>query len=175
MLCYNYLSPKPFIYPFNELERSPLSFDERLIDEMKASMREGNALKVSVIRLLRSSIKNKQIAKGKAVPLTEQDFLETVVSATKQRKDSIEQFKKGGRLDLASKEEQELEILQTFLPQALSPEELRLKVKTAIQESGAHGPKDMGKVMKVLMPQVAGRIDGAVVGQVVKELLSESS
>ena len=152
-----------------------MSFQQRLIDEMKTAMRGGDALKVSVIRLLRASIKNKEIAKGKSNPLTEQDLLETVVSAVKQRKDSIEQFEKGGRMDLVAKEQKELEILQTFLPQSLSVEELKAKAQGLIRDIGAQGQRDMGKVMKILMPQVAGRIDGAVVSQVVKDLLTQSS
>lgn len=152
-----------------------MSLQQRLIDEMKTAMREGDTLKVSVIRLLRASIKNKEIAKGRDVPLTEQDLLETVISATKQRKDSIEQFTKGGRMDLVAKETKELEILQTFLPPSLSVEELKAQAQALIQGLGAHGQKDMGKVMKILMPQVTGRIDGAVIGQVVKDLLTQSS
>jgi len=142
---------------------------------MKTAMRDGDALKVSVIRLLRASIKNKEISKGKSNPLTEQEILETVISATKQRKDSIELFTKGGRTDLVAKEQKELEILQTFLPQSLSMEELRAKAEAVIKELGASGPKDMGKVMKLLMPQVVGRVDGSAVGQVVKDLLAQSS
>ncbi len=142
---------------------------------MKTAMRDGDALKVSVIRLLRASIKNKEIAKGKNNALSEQEALETVISATKQRKDSIELFEKGGRMDLVAKEQKELEILQTYLPQPLSLEELRSKTEALIKEIGASGQKDMGKVMKVLMPQIVGRVDGSVVGQVVKDLLTQSS
>ena len=152
-----------------------MSLQQRLLDEMKTAMRDGDALKVSVIRLLRASIKNKEISKGKSNPLTEQEILETVISATKQRKDSIELFTKGGRTDLVAKEQKELEILQTFLPQSLSMEELRAKAEAVIKELGASGPKDMGKVMKLLMPQVVGRVDGSAVGQVVKDLLAQSS
>jgi uncharacterized protein YqeY len=152
-----------------------MPLQQRLLDEMKTAMRDGDALKVSVIRLLRASIKNKEISKGKSNPLTEQEILETVISATKQRKDSFELFTKGGRLDLVTKEQKELEILQTFLPHPLSLEELRAKTEALIKEIGASGQKDMGKVMKILMPQVVGRVDGSVVGQVVKDLLMRSS
>lgn len=152
-----------------------MPLQQRLLDEMKTAMREGAALKVSVIRLLRASIKNKEISKGKNNPLTEQEVLETVISSTKQRKDSIELFTKGGRMDLVAKEQKELEILQTFLPQPLSLEELRVKAESVIKETGASGQKDMGKVMKILMPQVVGRVDGSVIGQVVKDLLAKSS
>lgn len=152
-----------------------MSLQERLMDEMKTAMRAGDPLKVSVIRLLRASIKNKEISKGKNNPLTEQDILETVVSATKQRKDSIELFEKGGRMDLVAKEQKELEILKTFLPESLSPEDLRAKAEALIKEIGASGQKDMGRVMKILMPQVVGKIDSSVVGQVVRALLTQSS
>jgi uncharacterized protein len=152
-----------------------MSLQERLMDEMKTAMRDGDPLKVSVIRLLRASIKNKEISKGKNNPLTEQDILETVVSATKQRKDSIELFAKGGREDLVAKEQKELEILKTFLPESLSMEELKAKTGALIKELGASGQKDMGRVMKILMPQVVGKIDSSVVSQVVKDLLTPSS
>lgn len=149
-----------------------MPLQRRLEEEMKTAMRQGDTLKVSVIRLLRASLKNKEIEKGKGRPLTDPDILEIIVSATKQRKDSIEQFQKGGRMDLAAKEQKELSILQTFLPEPLTSEELKVKAEALIKEIGAQGPKDMGRVMKALMPQVTGRVDGAVVGQVVKELLS---
>lgn len=152
-----------------------MSLQERLMDEMKAAMREGDALKVSVIRLLRASNKNKEISKGKDHPLTEQEVLESVVSAIKQRKDSIELFEKGGRMDLVAKEQKELEILKTYLPKSLSLEELKAKAEALVKETGATGQKDMGRIMKILMPQVVGRIDSAVVGQVVKDLLTHSS
>jgi len=152
-----------------------MSLQDRLIEEMKKAMREGDPLKVSVIRLLRASIKNKEIAKGKSHPLTEQDILETIQSAAKQRMDSIDLFSKGGRQDLVDKEQKELEILQTYLPTPLSMDELKSKAQSLIEELGASGQKDMGRVMKILMPQVVGRVDGSVVGQVVKELLVPSS
>ncbi|HEY4485579.1 MAG TPA: GatB/YqeY domain-containing protein [Nitrospiria bacterium] len=149
-----------------------MSLQQRITDEMKTAMRDGDSLRVSVIRMLRASFKNKEIDKGKGETLTEQDVLEIVVSAVKQHKDSIDQFQKGGRMDLVSKEEKELEILQAYLPKSLSLDELRETARILIKEIGAQGPKDMGKVMKALMPQVTGRVDGSAVSQVVKELLS---
>ena len=171
--CYNKFSLIKLLF-FNQFG-PPMSLQQRLLDEMKTAMRDGDALKVSVVRLLRASIKNKEISKGRNNPLTEQEILETVVSATKQRKDSIELFTKGGRMDLVAKEQKEFEILMTFLPQPLSLEELRAKTQALIKEIGASGPKDMGKIMKILMPQVVGRVDGSIVGQVVKDLLTQSS
>ena len=152
-----------------------MSFQQRLMDDMKAAMRDGNGLKLSVVRLLRSSIKNKEIAKGKGQSLTEQEFLETVSSAVKQRKDSIEQFTKGGRMDLVSKEKEELKILQEYLPRPLTAEEFRAKAEEVIREVGANSLKDLGKVMKALMPLVTGKVDGSEASKVVKDLLTKAS
>ncbi len=141
---------------------------------MKLAMKSGNQAKLSVIRLLRAAIKNREIEKGRANPLTDQDVLQLVVSSIKQRQDAIELFRQGQRDDLVTKETHEIEILQGFLPQAMSADELRALARGAIAESGASGPKDMGRVMKLLLPKVVGRIDGAVVSQVGRELLSQT-
>ncbi len=148
---------------------------QRLMDEMKSAMRDRDSLKVNVIRMLRATNKNKEIERGKDKPLSEQDLIDTVVSAAKQRKDSIEQFAKGGRDDLVEKETKELKVLEAFLPPPVSPDEVRKRALSIIQEEGAQGPKDMGKVMKKLMPEFAGRIDGSEVSNLVRELLSQSS
>jgi len=144
---------------------------ERLSQEMKQALKSGDSTRLSVIRLLRASIKNREIERGKNRPLTENDLIEVVVSAVKQRNEAIEQFAKAGRMDLVKKEEAELKILQDFLPKSLSQEELDAKISEAILATGASGIKDMGKVMKMLMPQVVGRADAAQVSQKVKELL----
>ncbi|MGH7274841.1 MAG: GatB/YqeY domain-containing protein [Nitrospiria bacterium] len=144
---------------------------ERLSQEMKQALKSGDSVRLSVIRLLRASIKNREIERGKNRPLTENDLIEVVVSAVKQRNEAIEQFAKAGRMDLVKKEEAELKILQDFLPKSLSQEELDAKIREAILAAGASGIKDMGKVMKMLMPQVLGRTDAAQVSQKVKELL----
>ena len=145
---------------------------EKLVEEMKEAMKDGNSLKVSVIRMLRASIKNKEIEKGKAHTLTDAEVMELVVSSIKQHKDSIEQFSKGKRDDLVTKEQEELDLLQKFLPPPLTPQELELKIKEAIQTSGATSLKDMGKVMKIAMPQLVGRVDGSVLSKLVKDLLT---
>lgn len=144
---------------------------ERLSQEMKQALKSGDSTRLSVIRLLRASIKNREIERGKNRHLTENDLIEVVVSAVKQRNEAIEQFAKAGRMDLVKKEEAELKILQDFLPKSLSQEELDAKIREAILATGASGIKDMGKVMKMLMPQVVGRADAAQVSQKVKELL----
>ena len=147
-----------------------MPLQERLSQEMKQAMKSGDTTRLSVIRLLRASIKNREIERGKDRPLTENDLIEVVVTAVKQRNEAIEQYSKASRIDLVKKEEAELKILQDFLPKALSQEELDAKIREAILATGASGFKDMGKVMKALMPQVLGRADMAQVSQKVKEL-----
>lgn len=142
---------------------------DRLTEEMKESLRGGDHIKVSVIRLLKSAIKNREIEK--MAPLTEEEIVDVIMSAVKQRRESIEQFQKGGREDLVQKEESELKILQTFLPQQLSEEELINEIKAVIREVGAASPRDIGKVMKILIPRVKGRAEGAKVSSMVKELM----
>jgi uncharacterized protein YqeY len=146
---------------------------EKLMEEMKEAMKSGDPLKVSVIRMLRASIKNKEIEKGKGQLLTDVDVMELIMSSIKQHKDSIEQFAKGRRDDLVEKEQKELDLLQKFLPQPLTPQELEQKIREAIQASGAMGIKDMGKVMKIAMPQLVGRAEGSAVSKLVKDLLSQ--
>ena len=150
-----------------------MTLQQRLVDEMKEAMRTGDADRLSVIRLLRASIKNKEIDKGKGQQLTEEEILQVISTAVKQRKESIEQFEKGGRQDLVEKEKKELAILQSFLPQPISDEELRIKIKEAIAQSGAADVKDMGKVMKLLVPQLVGKAEGSKISQMVRECLGQ--
>ena len=146
-----------------------MSLLNRLTEELKEALRAGNHTKLSVIRLLKSSIKNREIEK--MAPLTDEEVIDIIMTALKQRRESIEQFQKGGREDLVQKEKSELEVLQTFLPQQLSEEELVGEVQAVIREVGASSPKDMGKVMKIVMVRVRGRAEGARVSSLVKELM----
>lgn len=148
-----------------------MSLQDRLITEMKEAMKSGDSEKVSVIRMLRASLKNKEIDKRRA--LTEQEILETIASSIKQRRESIEEFKKGNRPDLTEKEEKEIAILQSFLPPQLTKEELEAKIRAAIEEIGAKGIKDLGRVMKTLMPEVSGRAEGKIVSDLVRTLLEK--
>lgn len=149
-----------------------MSLQEQLVNDMKEAMKSGDSLKVSTIRMLKAAIKNKEIEKGgTSYKLSDKETLEVIVTAIKQRKDSIEQFTKGQRLDLAEKEKKELEILQAYMPPQMSDEDVKAEVKKAIAETSASSQKDMGKVMKVLMPRIAGRADGAVVNRIVRELI----
>ena len=146
-----------------------MSLLNRLTEELKEALRAGNHTKLSVIRLLKSSIKNREIEK--MAPLTDEEVIDIIMTALKQRRESIEQFQKGGREDLVRKEKSELEVLQTFLPQQLSEEELAEEIQAVIREVGASSPKDMGKVMKIVMVRVKGRAEGARVSSLVKELM----
>jgi hypothetical protein len=115
-------------------------------------------------------VKNREVEKRGQ--LTEPEFLQVVVKECNQRRDAIQQFRQGGREDLALKEEAELQFLEQFLPKAMTPEELSAKVREAITATGVSSVKDMGKVMAYLMPQVAGRADGKLVSQLVRQELS---
>ena len=149
-----------------------MSLQEQLVNDMKEAMKSGDSVKVSTIRMLKAAIKNKEIEKGgTSYKLSDKETLEVIVTAIKQRKDSIEQFTKGHRLDLAEKEKKELGFLQAYMPPQMSDEDVKAEVKKAIAETSASSQKDMGKVMKVLMPRIAGRADGAVVNRIVRELI----
>jgi len=143
---------------------------ERLTDEMKGAMKSHDELRLSTIRMIRSTVKNREIELKHE--LDDLGICEVIASLVKQRRESIRLFTQGGRDDLVVKEEKELSTLLEFLPPQLERAELEEMVIKAIAESGAQGAKEMGKVMKVLTPQVAGRADGKVVAEVVREKLA---
>lgn len=142
---------------------------ERIDADLKEALKSGAKEKVSTLRMLNAALKNKQIDKRR--PLTEEEVVETVRSLIKQRKDSIEQFARGGRQDLVDKETAEAAVLEVYLPPQLSRQEVEAMVRDAVAQTGAQGPKDMGKVMKALMPMLAGRADGKLVSELVKNAL----
>lgn len=148
-----------------------MSLKDRLAEEMKDAMRSQDKVRLSTIRMLLSAVKYKEIDLGRV--LADEEVIETVTSSVKQRKDSIEQFSNAGRTDLVEKEEAELKILQGFLPEQLSVEEVVAEIDRTVTEAGASGMKDLGKVMKLLMPKVAGRADGKMVSDKVRERLSK--
>ena len=152
-----------------------MPLQERLINEMKEAMRSGDKNKVSVIRMVRSSLKYKEIEKGKDKVLSEEEVIQVIVSSVRQRRDSIEEFKKGGRQDLVDKEEAEIRILQTFLPRQITNEELVKTIKETINEVNAVGIRDMGQVMKILVPKIVGKADPASVSNIVKEILTKTA
>jgi len=142
----------------------------RLAEDLKAALKGGDRLRTSVLRLLCALIKNREIEKRGE--LDDSEILQAVIASCKLRKEAIEQYAKGGRDDLAAKEEAEFKLLEAYLPPPLSPEELRKKIEEALAASQASSLKDMGKVMALLMPEIAGRADGKVVSQMVKDALS---
>lgn len=143
---------------------------ETINNDIKNAMKTGEKDKVSALRMLVSAIKNKEIDK-RPDPLTENDVQDTVRSLIKQRRDSIEQFAKGGRPDLVAKETAEVAVLEVYLPQQLPREDVERMVREAIAQTGAQGARDMGKVMKALMPMVAGRADNKLLSELVKNAL----
>jgi len=146
-----------------------MSLLERFNEDLKEAMKASKALKVSVLRMVKAAAKNRQIEKGR--DLTDEEIVDVLSSMVKQRRDSVEQYAKAGRMDLATKEEEEITILQAYMPAQLGADELDRIIREAIAESSAAGPQDMGKVMRVLMPKVKGLADGKYVNQRVKELL----
>lgn len=146
---------------------------QKLREDLKLSMLAKDELKTSVLRLLLSAINYYEIQKGGAgYEATDEDVLTIIQQQVKQRRDSIEQYKAGNRQDLADKEQKELEILQTYLPEQLSNEEIKKLVIEAIKETGAQSVQDMGKVMGALIPKVKGKADGTLVSQIVRTQLS---
>lgn len=149
-----------------------MTLRERLDTEMKAAMRAKDDLRLQVIRGVKSAVKYREVEGDKAVVLDEPGILQVIGSEIKKRRDSVEQYRAGGREELARKEEAEIAILQEFLPAQLSAEELAARVEAAIARTGAKGPKDMGAVMKALLPEVQGRADGKAVSELVKQKLA---
>ena len=148
-----------------------MDINGKINEEMIAAAKAKNKARLSAIRMLKAAIHNKEIDLMR--PLNESETLQIISAMVKQRKDSIEQFTKGGRTDLVEKEEAELKVVQEFMPAQMSDDEVVSVIKNAIAEAGAVSVKDMGKVMKLLMPQLTGKADGKMVGEKVKELLSQ--
>jgi len=158
---------------------------EQIKKELTESLKSGDQLKRLVLGTLLTAIKNRELSKRthlskdvtdtieleKQSRLNDEEVLEVIVSEVKKRKDSVEQFTAGGRKDLAEKEEAEEKILKAYLPEQLSDEVVREEIKKAIESSGAKEPKEMGKVMALVMPKLKGRADGSVISRIAKELL----
>ena len=148
-----------------------MSLQEKIQSDIADAMRSKEPLKLGVLRLMKTAVKNKEVEKMK--PLDQAEVLGVFNSLVKQRKDSIEQFRKGGREDLAQKEEAEITVIEQYLPAAALEDEIRSAIEEAIQETGAASMKDMGKVMKATQARLVGKTaDGARVSQMVKEKLA---
>ena len=158
---------------------------EQLQKELNEALKSGDQLRRSVLGLLLTAIKNKELARRqqltktiteiaeleKQSQLTDDEVLEVIASETKKRKEAIEQFQAGGREDLSKKEKSEMDILAAYLPEQASEEEIRAEVQKAIAELNAQGQKDMGRVIGTVMIKLKGKAEGGVVNKIVKELL----
>jgi len=164
-----------------------MTLKEKINQDFKEAFKAKEEKRVSVLRMLNSAIKNKELEKRakliktvteeaelqKQSQLIDEEVLAVLGTEAKKRKDSIEQFNRGGRPEMATSEAEELKILAAYLPEQMGEEEVRKLVKEAVAESGASSAADLGKVMKVLMPKVKGRADGNLVNRIVKEELEK--
>ena len=147
-----------------------MSLEERLVEEMKQALKSNDKLRLSTIRMIRSALKNKEIELRKK--LEDEEVVKVIQAMVRKGEESVEQFQTGGRMDLVEKEKKEIEILKSFLPQPLSQEEILKIIDQSIQETQASSLKDIGKVMKSVMPKMGGKADGKLINQLVKERLS---
>ena len=148
-----------------------MTLQETIQSHMAEAMRSKDALRLSVLRMMKTAVKNKEVEKMKT--LDEAEVLAVLGSLVKQRRDSVEQFRSGGREELAQKEEAEIKVLEEYLPAAASDADIQSAIDAAVQQTGAASLKDMGKVMKAALALLAGKsADGARVSQLVKEKLA---
>jgi len=149
-----------------------MALREQLDADIKKAMLAREADKLSALRMIKAAVRNKEIDAGHST-LDDAGMITVLNSLKKKGEDSVAQYKTGGREDLVSKEQAELAVIQAYLPQAMSADEVTAIIKAAITESGAAGAKDMGKVMKLVTPQTTGRADGKAVSEQVKALLAQ--
>ena len=147
-----------------------MSLKQQVISDLTASMKAQDASRTSTLRMVKAAVMNREIEKGGE--MDDEEMMKLLRSLVKQRRDSVEQYEKGGRQDLADKEKSEIQVIEAYLPQAASPEEIEAAVAAAIAESGASSMKDMGKVMKSVQAALAGKnADGRMVSEIVKSKL----
>ena len=146
-----------------------MSLMDTIAKDLISAMKSGEKEKLLILRMVKSAIKNTEIEKGD--PLNDDEVSAVLRTFAKRAKDSIEQFSQGGREELAEKEKTQLAIIEEYLPKQLGEDDLRGMIKEAIQEQGAVGMKDMGKVMKALMVKAKGQVDGKIANNIVKEML----
>ncbi|MDR9364647.1 MAG: GatB/YqeY domain-containing protein [Balneolaceae bacterium] len=152
-----------------------MSLKNKILDDLKSAMKAKEADKLNVLRSLKAKLLEKEISERKdgEASLSDEQVVEVLMKAAKQRKESIDQFEEGGRDDLADKEKFELEIIEEYLPEMMDEDEIRNAVKKQIDQMGATDISDMGKVMGALMGQLKGKAEGATISKIVKEELSK--
>ena len=148
-----------------------MSLAEKISVDVKEALKSGDKSRLSILRMIKSSIKNKEIEKSEA--LTDEETSAILRSFVKRANESIEQFTKAGRADLAEKEKEESEIIQLYLPRQVDEDRTKEIIRDAIHEAGASGPGDMGKVMKIIMAKAGGQVDGKLASRLAKEMLED--
>jgi hypothetical protein len=152
-----------------------MTLKEKIQDDFKEAFRAKEEIRLSTLKLLQAEIHNAEIAKrtklGEESSLIDEEILGVIFREIKKRKDAIEMYEKGNRAELVEKEKKELEILSAYLPEQMPEDKIRALAKKSIEQSGATSQKEIGKVMAILMPQVKGRADGALISKIVKEFL----
>lgn len=146
-----------------------MTLKEKLDQDLKEALKSKDEIRLSVIRMVKTGVKNKEVELIQALDDTQ--VMQVLSKLAKQAEESIEQFENGGRSDLADRERLQLKVIQAYLPQQMTEAEIQVHVEEAIRETGATNPKDFGKVMKVLMPKLTGRADGKVVSGLLQKLL----
>lgn len=151
-----------------------MTLREKIPEDLKNALRNRSELELSVLRMLQAAIRNKEIEikKGKEF-LTDEEVIEVVSGEVKRRKEAVSEYTKANRQELADKETAEVDILMRYMPKQMEEEEIRLETKNAIDEVNALSVKDMGKVMKSIMPRLKGRAEGSLVSRIVKEELEK--
>ncbi len=148
-----------------------MSIKKVIDDDFKKAFKEGDAFVKNTLSMLRSAIKNKEI--DNKAELTDEQIIDLISSEIKRRKESAKQYREGGREDLAENEEKEIEVLQRYMPEPLSEDELNSLIEEAIKKTGASEPKDMGKVMAELKDKTKGRVDGSLLAEKVRNALQK--
>ncbi len=149
-----------------------MSLKEQLANDLADALRQGDDTRKSTIRMLMSAINTEEVAGAERRELGEDEVLKVVAKQVKQRRDSIEEFNKAGREELAEKEAAEMKVLQAYMPEQAGREEIEAEARKVIDEVGASGPQDKGQVMQAIMPRLAGRAEGRDINEVVTQLLS---
>ncbi len=149
-----------------------MSLKDQLTADMKTAMKVHDKDRLAVIRMVRGAIRQAEIDGGHKA-LGDEEVIAVISKEVKMRRDSVEAFEKGGRSDLVAQTKKEIDVLMAYLPKQLTEDEVRALVKEAVEQTGAKTPKEMGKVMGVLMPKVKGRADGKLVNALVKSMLQD--
>ncbi len=151
-----------------------MNLREKISLDLKNALRDKKAVDLSVLRMLQSAIRNKEIEKKKRDGLTDEEVIEVIISEIKKRKEAVNEYVKAQRQDLAEKEKSEIEVLMSYMPKQMEEMEIREEVKRAMQEADAKTQGDLGKVMKIIMPRLKGKADGNLINKIVREELENT-